>query len=116
MSKTDKNTPEKQNNENQTDEQFFQRVDTLIAITNGYIKSEVHPTRVSNSFMFAAARFNAWMVAAGYKNVEEFASEKEKVLTHFTEQYKMMLNENLDDYIKNFDKYMKPASETAEKK
>ncbi len=111
MSKTDKNTQE-----NQTDEKFFQRVDTLIAIANGYVKAEVHPTRATNSFMFAAARFNAWMVAAGYKDVEEFANEKEKVIAHFTEQYKLMLNENLDDYIKNFDKYMSPAKKSPEKK
>jgi hypothetical protein len=31
---------------------------------------------------------------------------KQKALEYFTGQYKKMLEENLDDYIENFDKYM----------
>ncbi|NOR55985.1 MAG: DUF3144 domain-containing protein [Sulfurovum sp.] len=116
MSKTDETIPEKQAETVQTDEKFFERVDTLIAITNGYIKKEVHPTFASNSFMFAASRFNAWMVAAGSKDAEEFANEKEKILEYFTDQYKLMLNDNLDDYIRNFDKYMNPENKTPKEK
>jgi len=112
MSKTDNKAPENQ----AVDEKFFERVDTLIAITNGYIKANVHPEFASNSFMFAASRFNAWMAAAGHKNVEDFANEKEKILAYYSDQYKLMLNENLDDYIKNFDKYMSPVQDPAEKK
>ena len=102
--------------ENQTDEKFYERVDTLIALANGYVKAEVHPAFTNNSFMFAASRFNAWVSAAGYENVKDFANEKEKILDFFTEQYKLMLNENLDDYIKNFDSYMGKNNDSEEKK
>ena len=111
MSNTDNNTP----NENQTDEKFFERVDTHIAIANGYVQKKVHPTFASNSFMFAAARFNTWMAAAGYENVESFANDKEKILAFFTNEYKMMLDENLDDYIKNYDAYMTAPKGSEEK-
>lgn len=116
MSKPDDVIPEKQEETIKTDEKFFERVDTIIAINNGYIKNQVHPELVSNSFMFAASRFNAWMVAAGSKDVEAFANDKEKILEYFTDQYKLMLNDNLDDYIRNFDKYMNPSNETPEEK
>ncbi|HIQ28449.1 MAG TPA: DUF3144 domain-containing protein [Sulfurovum sp.] len=98
--------------EKKTDEQFYARVDTHIAIANGYVKSKVEPTFESNSFMFAASRFNTWLAASGYANVEDFANEKEKILDFFLNQYKLMLDENLDDYIKNFDKYMNPPKES----
>lgn len=108
MSQTEQNT------QPQNDEKFYERVDTHIAIANGYVKSKVNPTFVSNSFMFAAARFNTWMLAAGYPDVKHFANDKEKLLAFFTNEYKIMLNENLDDYIKNYDSYMNPPKDKGE--
>jgi len=102
--------------ENQADEQFFKRVDTLIGLANGYVKAQAHPAFVNNSFMFASARFNAWVAAAGYQNSEEMAKEKEEMLNFFVNQYKLMLEENLNDYIKNYDAFMGKSTDTTEKK
>lgn len=33
-------------------------------------------------------------------------SEREETLRYFCEQYRLMLEENLDDYINNFSQYM----------
>ena len=107
---------EKTSKETQTDEQFYKRVDTLIGLANGYVKANVHPAFVNNSFMFAAARFNAWVAAAGYQNSEEMAKEKEEILNFFVNQYRLMLNENLDNYIENYDAFMGKSADTAEKK
>jgi hypothetical protein len=34
--------------------------------------------------------------------------EKERALDYFTEQFRQMMAENLDDFIANFDKYLEP--------
>lgn len=102
--------------ENQADEKFYERVDTLIALANGYVKAEVHPAFANNSFMFAASRFNAWVVAAGYENGEEMAKEKDDILNFFVNQYKLMLQENLDNYIENYESFMGKKNNAEEKK
>lgn len=107
---------QKPSKENQADEKFYERVDTLIALANGYVKANVHPAFTNNSFMFAASRFNAWVAAAGYENGEEMAREKEEILNFFVNQYKLMLNENLDNYIENYESFMGKSADTAEDK
>ena len=45
--------------------------------------------------------------AAGlYATRTEMAKGREETLEYFCEQYRKMLEENLDDYIENFEKYM----------
>ena len=60
--------------------------------------------KVSASFMFALTRFNSWICATGK---EELLKAKEENIEYFVTQYRNMLEENMDDYIANFDKYMK---------
>ena len=54
--------------------------------------------------MFALTRFNSWICATGK---EELLKAKEENIEYFVTQYRNMLEENMDDYIANFDKYMK---------
>ena len=57
--------------ENQVDEKFYERADAHIALANGHINAKIHPGWASNSLMFAASRFNAWVAAAGFANGED---------------------------------------------
>ncbi len=102
--------------ENQLDEKFFERADAHIALANGHINAQVHPGWASNSLMYAASRFNAWVAAAGFSNGEDLAKEKQEIIDYFTNQYKLMLEENLDNYIENYDMFMGVSKEMAEKK
>ena len=90
----------------QLDEKFYDRADAHIALANGHINQQIHPGWVSNSFMFAASRFNAWLAAAGAKDAEEMQEKKGEIMDYFLSQYKAMLEENVDDYIANFNTYM----------
>lgn len=40
-------------------------------------------------------------------------AKREETLKYFVDQYKAMLEENLDDYIEHFNKYMRPAGEAS---
>ncbi len=89
------------------DKGFYKRADAHIHLSNDQITDEVSRGHVSSSFLYSVARFNAWVSASGFKNNEDMFKSKEEILEYFVTDYRKMLEENLDDYITNFDSYMK---------
>lgn len=88
------------------DEQFYDRADAHISLANENISESVGRGKVSSSFLFAASRFNAWVSACGWTNGKEMAEAKQQTVDYFVDEYRKMLEENLEDYINNFDEYM----------
>jgi hypothetical protein len=88
------------------DNNFFERADEHINLANNHINSKIEPRLVSASLMFASARFNAWISASGFQNDEALKERKQELLNYFIEQYSAMLEENIDNYIDNYDLYM----------
>ena len=93
---------------NEVDEQFYSRADAHIHLSNKQC-GEIGMGKVSASMMYATARFNAWVSACGSKSEQEINKAKAETIEYFVEQYRKMLEENLDDYIEHFGKYMKPT-------
>ncbi|MGC5704065.1 DUF3144 domain-containing protein [Pseudomonas sp. NFXW11] len=90
---------------NQPDNEFFNRADAVIDLANSQI-GECSRGKVSASLMYANARFSAWISATGCRDGEEMAAAKEEALEFFVGQFRTMLEENLDEYIENFARYM----------
>jgi hypothetical protein len=67
--------------------------------------ADINPGKVSASMMYATARFNAYISWIGFDNAAEMAKAREESVKFFVEQYQIMLEENLDDYIRRFDEY-----------
>lgn len=61
--------------------------------------------------MYATARFNAWWAAFGFTSGEEFAATRQEHIDYYVEQYRAMLEENLDDYANNFNAYILAGAE-----
>ena len=95
------------------DKEFFERADAYITVANEQAQT-VNRGKVSASMMFATARFNAWVSASGTETGEELASVKDEALEYFLSEYRKMLEENLDEYIEHFDKYMSPGDASPE--
>lgn len=74
------------------DDNFYKRADDHINLSNEQLKSESR----------------GMVSACGWNNREEMSIAKEKTLEYFVDEYWKMLSENLDDYIENFETYMKP--------
>jgi hypothetical protein len=91
------------------DEKFYNRADAHIHLANEQMQ-EISRGKVSASMLYAAARFNSWVSACGFRTGSEMAEERDKAIEYFTSEYRKMLSENLDDYVANFEKYMKPLS------
>jgi|TARA_R110002096_G_scaffold416444_1_gene618930 hypothetical protein len=92
----------------EVDNEFYERADAHIHLSNDQITTEVGIGKVSASNMYATARFNAWVSACGWNSSEEMAAAKDETLEYFVAEYRKMLMENLDDYIENFESYMRP--------
>ena len=86
------------------DKEFWSRADKFIDVANK-LCSKTDVGKVTSSMLYAAARFNAFMVFANAENAEEMKGEKNTALEYFSDRYKKMLEENLDEHIENFNKY-----------
>lgn len=89
--------------------EFWNRVNALINVANSQCDA-AHPNEVSASTLYASARFNAFIVAQTTGSAEKMALEKERALDYFTDQFRKMMEDNLDDFTNNFEKYMPPGS------
>jgi uncharacterized protein DUF3144 len=63
--------------------------------------------------MYGTTRFNAWVSACGFESGAQMHEKREEIISYFAEQYRLMLEENLDDYIENFGQYMRLAERKA---
>ncbi len=97
----------------EVDDEFYDRADAHIHLSNDQISEEIGKGKVSASNMYATARFNAYISACGWESSEEMAKEKSETLEYFVNEFSKMLEENLDDYIENFDSYMQPTKDNA---
>ena len=89
------------------DNEFYQRADEHIKLSNNQIKKNIPLGEIGASMMYSTARFNAWMNAYSCDNVVEMKIKRQETIDYFMEEYRKMLNENLEEYIENFDDYMK---------
>lgn len=90
----------------QDDPTFYDRADGHIHLANEHC-SELGRGKVSASLMYGSARFQAWNAACWAEDVDDMKAKRQETVRYFVEQYQAMLEENLDDYINNFQKYMR---------
>ena len=89
------------------DQDFYKRADEHIKLSNNQIRKDIPLGEIGASMLYSTARFNAWMNAYTCDNGVEMQVQKTETINYFVEEYRKMLNENLEDYIENFDEYMK---------
>jgi hypothetical protein len=84
------------------DKQFWDMADSFIQLANTHLDTE-KPSRVSASALFAASRFNAFVIAAATENKAQLLAEKEAAISYFLDQYESMLRENLDEHMTRYE-------------
>ena len=89
------------------DDAFYKRADEHIKLSNNQISKDIPLGDIGASMMYSTARFNAWMNAYSCNNGVEMQVQKQETIEYFMEEYRKMLIENLDEYIENYDSYMK---------
>ena len=67
------------------DDAFYDRADSFIELANDHC-ADTGRGKVSASFMYATARFNAWVSATGYGSQEAMRKGKEETIEYFVAQ------------------------------
>lgn len=89
----------------EADQDFYNRADAIIELANAHI-SDSSRGKASASLMYANSRFAAWVSACGCRDAAELAANKQQAVDYFVNEFRLMLEENLTDYIENFGVYM----------
>ena len=88
------------------DQEFYDLANSFIELANKQ-SVDVDKGKVSAAFLYAAARFNTFIVASSAANVEQFMSYKKKAFDYLTGEYAKMLEEHFGDYRDHFKDYIK---------
>ncbi|MFP5418459.1 MAG: DUF3144 domain-containing protein [Gammaproteobacteria bacterium] len=84
------------------DKAFWDLADSFIQLANTQLDKH-KPSRVSAAALFAAARFNAFVMVAATENKAQLLEEKESAIAYFMEQYEAMLRENIEEHVSRYD-------------
>ena len=84
------------------DKQFWELADSFIQLANTNLNA-AKPSKVSASALFAASRFNAFVITVSASSKEQLIAEKEAAIAYFLEQYETMLRENIDEHLARYD-------------
>jgi len=94
--------------DNLPDPAFLERLDAIINLANDQC-SAASPNNVGSSTLYAAARFNAFVLAKTVGSAENMKLERERALDYFIGQFRLMMESNLDDFTENFVDFMQPT-------
>ncbi len=76
----------------ETNEEFYAIADEFIALANSFT-DEHSPNRISAVMLFAASRYNAFT----FYSTDGAAENRQRAVEYMCEQYRKMLNDNLDE-------------------
>lgn len=88
--------------EEATEREFRRVADAFIDLANEQIES-APKENVGMALLFAASRFNAFVVASHCKTLDRYESDRQKAIEFFSKEYLRMLDENLEDYRRAFE-------------
>lgn len=87
------------------DHAFLKLTDAFVQLANDH-SEEMGGVKAGAALLFAATRFNAFVVASRSRDLDEFKADREIAIQHFSDQHAKMLIENMDEYEENFEQYI----------
>lgn len=91
-------------NDEEINAQYRQMANAFIDQAN-QLAGENNPENVGMALLFAASRFNAFVVSQHSDSLENYEADLPKAKEFFAAQYEEMLGENLEDYKQVYNKY-----------
>lgn len=83
------------------DKEFYELADAYISLCNTQLGA-VKPAKVSAAMLFAASRFNAFVIHAASENKAQMLLEKEAAISYFMQEYEKNLRENIDEHLARY--------------
>jgi hypothetical protein len=87
---------------------FWSRADAHILLSNEQC-SRAAMGEVRASMIYAASRFNAFIVASQSPDAATLKAGRAHAIEYFTDEFRKMLEDNFTDHIDNFDAYFRRA-------
>ena len=81
---------------------FYKMADSFIDKANQHCENN-NNADVGSALLYAASRFSAFVVASYAQNKDHYESEVDNAVTYFSDEFKRMLVENLEQYKTVFD-------------
>ena len=78
--------------------EFLQRADAQILVANQQLEQGVTLGEVSASYMYGSARFTTYMACTSFNSAEDMMAEKDKIIDYFVKEYKLALEEHLNNH------------------
>ncbi len=95
---------EKTISDEELDKRHREMSDKFIDLANQFSETN-GPENVGMALLFATSRYNAFVVTQHAETIEVFEKDLDKAKSFFSAQYLEMLDENLEDYKKVYEKY-----------
>jgi hypothetical protein len=92
--------------DDEIDTLYREMIDSFIDRANE-LADQNSPENVGLALLFAASRFNAFVVSQHAENIDDYEKDLVKAQEFFRTQYREMLDQNLEDYKKVYTKYHK---------
>ena len=92
--------------DDELDARYRELVDSFIDQANEFSEHN-SIENVGMALLFAASRFNAYVVSQHAETKDAYQSDLPKARDFFRKQYREMLDENLEEYKRVFEKYAK---------
>jgi len=92
--------------DDEIDTLYREMIDSFIDRANE-LADQNSPENVGLALLFAASRFNAFVVSQHAENIDDYEKDLVKAQDFFRAQYREMLDQNLEDYKKVYTKYHK---------
>lgn len=92
--------------DDELDARYRELVDSFIDQANEFSEHN-SIENVGMALLFAASRFNAYVVSQHAETKDAYQSDLPKARDFFRKQYREMLDENLEEYERVFEKYAK---------
>jgi hypothetical protein len=61
----------------------------------------------SNEKFFERADFSAWLAAGRFQSADRMRAGKQETLQHFVQQFQQMLDDNIEDHIRQLEEMAK---------
>jgi len=90
--------------ETSEEQKFWDMTDAFLEQANALSDSN-DVGRTAEALMYAAARFNTYLVASSCEDRNDFKDDRESSENILREQFDKMLAANFDDYVENFKIY-----------
>jgi len=90
-------------------QEFLQRADEYIATANQQLERGKTLGEVSASLMYGSARFTTYMACTSFDSSEDMVAEKDKIIEYFVKEYKLALEEHINNFVVTHDFSQNPS-------